>query len=185
MKFVKALVLLFLFFPIGVGAVGVSVSPSSLEVLYPDKQDLELVIQNISLEPVSVYIYPDDYKKSIVASPDEIKLLPDEFGRISLSLDFSGEESGVKNTQISVVTKAIDKRSFNAASGLKIPISINIHQESWRWSAAAVFVVAFGSLFILAIIVQLIFILSRPRKKKHWYNLNFLSHHKKRNIFGK
>ncbi|PLX25699.1 hypothetical protein C0580_01830 [Candidatus Parcubacteria bacterium] len=184
-KILKILLFILLFFPFGVKAVGVSVSPSSLELIYPDEENSELIIRNISLEPITVYIYPDDYKEQIIVNPSEVNLLPDEFGRINLDYNFSQEKKAALTTNISVVSKAVDKRSFNAASGLKIPISININKQVWHWSAPAVFLVFFIGAFLLAMLIQLVFILIRPRRKKHWYDLNFVSHHKKRRFFGK
>jgi len=181
-KFILALSLLTA--PWRVWAVGVSVSPSSLDLLYPDQSQKKLIIKNISLEPIIVYVYPDDYKDNIIVSPQEINLLPEEFGQVSVDLDFGNKQTGVINTQISVVSKAVDKKSFNAASGLKIPLTININKEPWHWSAAAVFVFIFFGLMILIGLIQLFFWLKRP-KKRPWYQPNFLVHHKKNRFFGK
>lgn len=183
--FVKLLFFSLVFFPLGVKAVGVSVSPSSLEVIYPDKESSELIIKNISLEPITVYVYVDDYKEEIKVNPNEINLLPDELTRVNLDYSFSQKEKAALATHISVVSKAVDKKSFNAASGLKIPIAININKQVWHWSAPAVFLAFFLGAFLLAMLVQLTFIFTRPRKKRHWYDLNFVTHHKKRRFFGK
>ena len=175
---------LFWLLPIGSQALGVAVSPSSLEMLYPDKQTTSLNIRNISEEPVLVFIQVDDFANSLSVQPTELKLLPDEVGQIQLKGDFSNQPSSLQKTNISVISKAIDKRSFNAASGLKIPLTIYITKHYFQWSGSAVFVVVFLVLLLVALLVQLFFWLFKTRKKKkHWLRVDLSSHHKKKKIF--
>ncbi|RJQ35195.1 hypothetical protein C4566_01130 [Candidatus Parcubacteria bacterium] len=185
MSITKISILLFLLLPFSAKAIGVSVSPAAIDLLYPDDRATELVIKNISLEPIIVYIYPDDHKDKITVNPEELSLLPEEYGQINVAFDFSKEQNGVKNTQLSIVSKAVDKRSFNAASGLKIPLSININKEPWHWSGPAVFTVVFLGLLILVILLESIALFFKPRKKKPWYEPNFLLKRKKMKFWGK
>ncbi|MCD4760607.1 hypothetical protein K8R42_01795, partial [bacterium] len=136
--------------------------------------------RNISAEPIIVFISPDDFVENIIIQPSEIKLLPDEITQLKIQVYFPEEASGIKNTHISVVSRAIDKKSFNAASGIKIPLTVNITKEYFQWSGPVIFVVVFGGLLLLALLVQSIFELTKHKKKRRrWPDVNFLHHRRK------
>lgn len=137
-------------------AVGVAVNPSELEIVLPGDNQTTLQVTNISDEPVMVFISSDDFADNIITDPIEVQLLPEQVTQVRVVADFANTPAGVKKTNISVVTQAIDKRSFNAASGIKIPLTINIARSYWQWSGEAVFVLAFLSLFVLFFIIWLI-----------------------------
>jgi len=175
----RILIFLGLFWPLGSLAVGVSVSPSSLDVLFPDIRESYLTVTNISAEPVMVQIELDHFQENIKTEPSEVKLLPEEATKIKLRIDFNGWPTGLENTYLSVVTRALNKKSFNAASGFKIPVTVNITKSYWRWSGAAVFLIVFGGLLIIALMIQVIFSLFKlRRKKKGWLGTNFIFYHR-------
>ena len=150
--------------PLKTWAVGVAVSPSELQIVLPGDNQATLQVTNISDEPVMVFVSPDDFADNVITDPTEIQLLPEQVTQIKIISDFANTPAGVKKTNISVVTQAVDKRSFNAASGIKIPLTINIAKSYWHWSGEAVFVLAFLSLFILAFIIWIIHKLSKKKK---------------------
>lgn len=168
------IILIYLVWPACSQAVGVSVNPSSLQIIAPQFQDNKLTITNISPEPILVSIGPDDFGDYFKISPTETELLPQENVVVSISGDFSKIEPGIKNTYLSVVAKALDKKSFNAASGIKIPVTINIAKSYWQWSKEMVFVVVFVGLLVLALGLEIIFWILRSRKKKPKGHVNFL-----------
>lgn len=179
MRIFRLLIVSFFLLPLTCQAVGVSISPSTLDMVFPDVQQSELTITNISEEPVIITIQADDFSKNLIIQPQEVELLPQEITKVKIGGDFSGLAEGVKKTNISVITKALNKKSFNAASGLKIPLTINIYGQSyWQWSGAMVFIVVFASLLIIYFIIEILYRIFSRKKKKHWY-LNLLKRHKK------
>lgn len=177
-------IIFFFLLPVSSRALGVAVNPSSLEMVYPDKQTTSINIRNISEEPVLIFIQADDFVESLSIRPMELKLLPDEVGQIQLQGDFRGYSVGLQKTNISIISKAIDKRSFNAASGLKIPLTVYLTNHYFQWSGAAVFVTVFLGLLLFALLAQLFFWLFRAKKKKkHWLRVDLSSYHKKKKIF--
>jgi len=184
MKWLKTIIISFLFLPLAGQAIGVSVEPAEFDILYPSQNKNSFTVTNISSEPIIVSVYPDAFQDNISLYPNEIQLLPTEVTEVLINIDFSDQPTGVKSTYISVVSKAVDKRSFNAASGIKLPISINITESAWAWSGEAIFVMVFVSLMVLALLVQLVFLLWQAKKKKHhWRGTNFLLHKKKFKLF--
>lgn len=180
-KFFKIIFLFLFLFPLSVRAVGVSINPSELDIVLPATTIQNLNIKNISAEPIVVSVYMDDFIDQISAVPNEFQLLPDEVGQVKIIPNFDKQASGVKKTNISVVAKAIDKRSFNAASGLKIPLTVHIGQQYWHWTAGTVLGVVFIGLLLLAFIVEIFFFFIRKNKKrKHTFVHNFLHYHKKK-----
>ena len=180
MRFYKILfvVIFLIFLPQAVGAVGVSVEPAYLEIIYSSGKTTDLTITNVSQEPVIVNVFPDELIDQIQVYPSELNLLPEEVAQIKLSFDFDDREAGIKKASISVVTKALNKRSFNAASGLKIPVTIAIVPNKFQWQANTIFLTVFFSLLLLAILIQLIFILLRPKKKVLSKATDFVLHHR-------
>jgi hypothetical protein len=183
MKLFFTSLFLFIFFTSGAQAVGVAIDPAELDVIYHDKTSVNLKINNISLEPISVNVQADDLQEYISIQPNEFVLLPQEIMVINLALDFTDQNSGIQKTNISVISKALDKQSFNAASGIKIPLTVAIVAGAWQWNAGSIFLSVFAGLLFLALLVQAIIILSRPRKKHNFLALNFLWHHKKSKNF--
>jgi hypothetical protein len=179
MKFFKLLLFILFFVPLSARAVGVSVSPSSVDLLSPDFVDQKISIENISSEPIIVYVRADDFSDNINILPNEFELLPEQISLVKISGDFNDFSVGTKKTNISVLSKALDKRSFNAISGIKIPLSIYIDHEYFKWSGQAVFVVVFFGLLIALVFIKLLaLIFTRKTKKKRWLSINLLHHHK-------
>lgn len=180
MKWYKCLWLL-LFFPWSAQAVGLSVSPSTLDLLSPDISYQEIVVKNISAEPILVKVYADDFQDNISISPQEFELLPEQLSPVKISANFNSFSPGIKKTNISVLSQAKDKRSFNAISGIKIPTNIYINETYFNWSGPAVFVaVFFGLLFIWGLSRLFLIIFAKKPKKRGMFSVDFLFHHKKK-----
>jgi hypothetical protein len=186
MKFIFSCLLLLLLFPNISQAVGVAVEPSSLEFIYNANQSETLLISNISQEPIVITVQADDLADNINIQPSEFTLLPDQVSPVDLEFYFTDQQSGIKKTNISIISKALHKKSFNAASGIKIPVTIAIVIDRWQWNAATIFLVVFSTLLLLGLVAQIIFILWRPRKKHSFLSIDFVWHHKKgNNLFKK
>lgn len=180
MKWYKLFCLL-LFLPFSVQAVGVSVNPSSIHLLSPNISNQEIIVQNISSEPILVKIYADDFKDNIEISHHEFELLPNQVSPVKISADFGSFSPGVKNTNISILSQAKDKRSFNAISGIKIPISIYINKSYFSWSGPAVFVVVFFGLLLIWGLCRLwLVIFGKKSKPFRKLSVDFLFYHRRK-----
>ena len=179
MKFLFSCLLLILLFPSIGQAVGVAVEPASLEFIYDAGQSETLLITNISQEPILVTVQTDDLTDNINIQPSEFTLLPDQISPVDLEFSFSDQKSGIKKINISIISKALNKKSFNATSGIKIPVTIAIVFDHWQWNTATIFLAVFLGLLVLGLFMHLIFVLWRPRKKRSFLDLDFLLHHKK------
>jgi hypothetical protein len=179
--FFKLLLLSLFLLPLSVEAVGVAVSPSSVDLLFPDISEEKISIKNISSEPIVVRVYTDDFADNISIEPNEFELLPDQVSPVKISGDFDNFEAGIQKTDISILSKAKDKKSFNAISGIKIPLSIYISKSYFTWSGPAIFVVVFfGLLLILGLVRIIIIIFTKKPQKKSSALINLLIHHKKK-----
>jgi|GEM_PF-2459879 len=175
MKFLKIIIFLGLSFPLFTQAIGLSVKPSSLDLVLPSIHSKDLVITNISSEPITVNISADDFVSYITVSPNELRLLPDESSRVKIMANFNGVRSGVEQTNISIISRAVDPRSFNAASGIKIPLTINIVKKYWQWSGEMIFLAVFFALLMLILSAQLVFLIFKAKaKRSKWLPINFL-----------
>ena len=180
MKFLKIIIFLGLSFPVLTQAVGLSVRPSSLDLVFPNMHSKDLVVTNISSEPITVNIQADDFVSHIIASPNELRLLPDESSRVKITANFDDAKPGVEQTNISIISRAIDPRSFNAASGIKIPLTINIVKKYWQWSGEMIFLAVFFELLVAILSIHLVFLILRPKPKQPiWLPSNFLKLHRR------
>ena len=179
--FANLLICFIILFPLSSQAVGISVNPSSLDILYPSIREERIAVKNISSEPIVVYIYPDDFGDNIKLQPNEFNLMPDQLASIKILTNFDNFSEGTQKTNISVLSKALDKKSFNAISGIKIPISIYIAHTYFEWSGPAVFVLVFGVGLTILLLWQIVVKLF-PKKKKidKKMVINLLLHHKKK-----
>ena len=180
MKLFKLVFILFLF-PLSVKAVGLSVTPPSIDLIYPNIVEEKITVKNISSEPVIVGVYADEFSDNLNIYPNEFELWPGQIRPVRISGDFSSYSEGVKKTNISILSKAKDKKSFNAISGIKIPLSIYINGNYFTWSGPAVFIVVFLGLLIIFVLAHVLIFLFRGQPKKYkWPIVNLLVHHKKK-----
>lgn len=169
--------LLILCLPLPSLAVGLAVEPAKLELSYPQNKQEQLKITNISSEPIFVRIQADDLRDNIKVEPSEFNLLPEEIMFIDLTVNFSQQASAVQKTNLSVISQALHQNSFKAASGIKIPLTINTTKISsfWKWLILSVGLLVF---VVLIYLLWLVFIWFFNRKKHKFLDLDFLLHHK-------
>ena len=184
LKFILAFI--FLFLPLSGQALGISVRPAELEMIIPEKSSDYLIIKNISLEPITVSIYSDAFSQELKINPSELELLPEESARVQISFVGDKNRSGVKKTNLSLLARNMDQKKFNAASGLKIPLTIFMPGSSfnWTWLTIAT-LVFFGFLFLLAIVrfFYYFFQLKKRKKKNLWQKINFLGKYRQKKRF--
>lgn len=172
-KFIFSLFFFFLFIP-SVQAVGLTLSPAKIEVLYPAQKKAELIVTNISSEPILVKVYPDNLVKEILLIEPEFTLMPEAKTKIKIDFNFSDHKSKIYQTNLSVVANTLSASSFNAASGIKVPLSISIEPNKIKLS----FIISF--VFLVFLLIGIIFYYYRRKKAfLHRWHLDFLRLHKK------
>lgn len=163
-KYFIILILISSLYAVGVGAVGVGVKPSYLELTLPAGQvaEAKLNIYNVSLEPAQFKIYPDELKDWIKVEPADFRLEASEVKAVKIYI--TAKEDGKQATNLSVVATPLDKRQFNADSGIKVPVRLNISPGATRlWENIFVFMVLWY-LLCLAIICLVVIIVIKLRK---------------------
>lgn len=121
------------FFWPGLLLVGLAVTPSELKVVQtaPENSPAKLIVKNASREVSLFEVYPDDFESIIRASPSSFILEAGEEREVNIQNNFRQE--GQYRTDISVVARPIAASAFNAAGGMKIPLTVNVNQaSSWR-----------------------------------------------------
>lgn len=176
-QFIFSLIFFFSFIA-HVQAVGLTLSPAKIEVSYPKDKSAELVVTNISSEPILVKIFPDHLTKEINISDAEFTLMPEAKTKVEINFNFAPHKSQIYQTNLSVVANALSAASFNAASGIKVPISVSVTPPKTR-------LVLFSFLFIIIILLLITsFFYYQKRKSSvlHKLHLDFLRLHKKHRI---
>ncbi|MBU1131075.1 hypothetical protein KJ840_03005 [Patescibacteria group bacterium] len=154
-------------------AAGISVSPNSLFFSLPvnDKETKTLTINNISTAPQIYNLYSDELTDIITINPTIFRLEPGE--DINVSITVRPRQDGALATNISVVAEDIDRRKFNAAAGVKIPVEIiakdiasSFFQKNFFW-----FIITISLLIIAA---DVIIIIRRRRHLTFWQKIKQL-----------
>ena len=186
MKLKLFLAFIFLFLPLTSQALGISVQPAELEMIIPEKSSDYLTIKNISLEPITVDIYFDAFSQELKTNLSELELLPEESARVQVSFVGDKNKSGVQKTNLSLLARNMDQKKFNAASGLKIPLTIYMPGSSfhWTWPTIAT-LVFFGFLFLLVVarFFYYFFQFKKRKKKNLWQKINFLGKYRQKKRF--
>ncbi|HBT81541.1 hypothetical protein A2757_00515 [Candidatus Giovannonibacteria bacterium RIFCSPHIGHO2_01_FULL_48_47] len=120
------------------GAVGLSVYPKELRVsaMVGETANYKLNVKNPSGEVSLFEVYPDDLGAIVKVSPSSFILESEESREVSVRVTARGE--GVFKTNISVVATPVASASFNAGSGVKIPVEISVGlPNSWLASIIA------------------------------------------------
>lgn len=173
-QFIFSLIFFFSFIA-HVQAVGLTLSPAKIEVGYPKDKSAELVVTNISSEPILVKIFPDNLTKEINISDAEFTLMPEAKTKVKINFNFTAHKSQIYQTNLSVVAKALSAASFNAASGIKVPISVSVMPTK----AKLVLFVFLFIVVILGFITGIFYYYRRKNSLLHRLHLDFLSLHKK------
>lgn len=176
-KFIFSLIFFFLFLP-HVQAVGLTLAPAKIAVSYPQDKSAELVVTNISSEPILVKISPDNWTKEIVITDAEFSLMPEAKTKVKINFNFSPHKSQIYQTNLSVVANALSPSSFNAASGIKVPVSVSIAPTKTR----LVLFIFFSILFICLLVISIFYYYRRKHSLLHRLHLDFLRLHKKHRI---
>lgn len=118
-------------------AVGISVSPKELKISAHANQTVnyKLSVKNPSGEVAVFEVYPDDLGMIIKITPASFILESEQEKEVNVQV--APREEGILKTNISVVATSVASSSFNAGSGVKIPVEITVG-ESEPWFAALI-----------------------------------------------
>jgi len=164
-----------------VEAAGLSVNPGSLSFTLKqgEADEQSFWVENISNKPALVSIYADTLNESFKFQPDTFRLDPKTRQKVFTS--FSIKSKGLFTTNISIVGQDLDRREFNVATGLKLPVKINVLENN-------TIVVLWQQIIILTIcglmvLLGLLMIVRHHRKKtlleKAEDKIDLLKHHRK------
>ena len=150
-------------------AAGVSVKPDKLSFIIRagEEEEKSVVVENISDRPVIYNLYVDEMEDQIFLAPANFRLEVGEKRQVKVKA--SPRAAGLFATNLSIVTQDLDRRTFNVATGVKVPLTLQVAPSTafvlTAWlSKTAVFSIP----ILLAAIVILAILLFR--KKKHWWD---------------
>ncbi|MBU1038916.1 hypothetical protein KKC17_01625 [Patescibacteria group bacterium] len=117
-------------------AMGLGVSPTSLTIAtnHQGLAKTELVISNPSAEVGLFTIAADEYADWFVFQPAELRLDPKSQQRVNLII--KPNKVGRYASNLSILAYPLDNRSFNAASGIKVPFNltvVNLPTSQWQY----------------------------------------------------
>lgn len=133
MRFKILIILLFvfsfLFFFDSVLAIGVGAKPSflDLELKVGQPEKTKILVYNISQEAGIFQVFPDQLNEWIEIEPNNFRLEAGENKEVKITV--LAKEDGRKTTNLSILAKPLNRRSFGALSGIKIPLRLNIEEK--------------------------------------------------------
>jgi len=159
--FTLLLVLLFLMVA-QTKAIGIGIKPSYLEVSLNEREKIttSLRVYNISNEPAQFRIYADELIDWLKITPTEFRLEAQETKVVKIEVE--AKDSGRRSTNLSVVGSPLNKSQFNADSGVKVPLRLDVGKSQNKilgnlftfmalWLGASVFIV----LLVIYIVLKL------------------------------
>ncbi len=153
----------FQFFSNSALAVGIGVEPSFLdfELKIGQIKTGKILVYNISQEPGIFQVFPDDLNDWLKIEPNNFRLEAGENKEVKIEI--KAKEKGRRATNFSVVSLPLDRRSFSISPGLKIPLRLNIKEESpiflasvvaavfqgWNWLLLGILVIYLIGFFLV------------------------------------
>lgn len=148
-------------------AAGVSVHPDKLNYIMEAKTEItkSIVVENISDRPVIYNLYVDEMEDQLFLAPANFRLEVGEKRQVKIKA--SPAYSGVFATNLSIVTQDLDRRTFNVATGVKVPIVLQV-------SPASVFILPAwleknSFILMIPLIILATYLMVLLRRKKHWW----------------
>ena len=146
-------------------AIGVGIKPSYLEVVIEEgqKQATSFTVYNISDEPAQFRVYADELKDWIVISPEDFRLEPQETKKIGVII--TPNDYGKHATNLSVVASPLNKRQFNADSGIKVPLRLDVQKNKKNILNNLFFFMVLWFVFSIFIVLLVIYIVLKLRNR--------------------
>ncbi|OGY82352.1 MAG: hypothetical protein A3F54_02265 [Candidatus Kerfeldbacteria bacterium RIFCSPHIGHO2_12_FULL_48_17] len=137
-------------------AIGVGAKPSHLEMNFANRntQTTEVIVFNLSDEAAALTIAPDELRDWITIEPTTLELAAQEHATVKVTI--TPQDSGQVTTNLSITAESLHKQGFNPASGIKIPINIQVQEKSADTVNLRLFISIGLGILALAIIVGMI-----------------------------
>ena len=151
-------VLCFLFPFYSISAIGIGAKPSSLdlELKVNQSKKAKILVYNLSQEAGIFQVSPDELGNWIKINPNNFRLEAGENKKVEITL--LAKEEGKKVINLSVLGSPLDRRSFSALSGIKIPLRLNVERQGsvflafisntvsqhWIWIAGILVIILIG-----------------------------------------
>jgi hypothetical protein len=125
-KYYRLLIVGGFFLPLVAGAVGVSVNPARLTIeAGVEEERTEIIIVSNPARDVAIFeIFPDEFETMVRVTPTSFVLESGDQKKVTVEV--SGKTAGRFETTLSVLARPLSESAFNAASGVKIPLSFEI-----------------------------------------------------------
>lgn len=134
-----------------VEAISVGVKPTKIQLeVYPGtSSETEILIFNTSKEPAWYQIYPDRFPGRMTISPAEFRLDAESSQLVKISI--KSFWLPWFNDNLSIVGRPLDMRGVPAASGVKLPITIQFKHRS-LFLTLALLVVFITAIFVIKLV---------------------------------
>jgi len=141
-----------LFFGHSTQAVGVGVKPKEIDLTVKIGRETvtEFLVMNVSDQPAIYQVYPDALEGEIKLGPSDFRLEPGGSQIVKASIIISGP--GRYSTNISVVARPLGATGLVAASGVKVPITIDSSGIPIWWLGVGVVLACLVIIFVLLLI---------------------------------
>jgi hypothetical protein len=138
-------------------AVGVGVKPKDLNLKIQAAQQTvtEILVMNVSNEPAIYQVYPDGLEKNIKIGPTDFRLEPGDSQIVKIIVKINNP--GRFSTNISVIGRPLANAGLAAASGVKVPIMVEVFGLNIYWFLLA-------ALVCLAVFFTLLLRNKQPKK---------------------
>lgn len=139
--------ILSLLLPTVIFASGVGVRPSTWEIVSKGEITQTFVVENTTAESLRYKFGSDN---EVTFSPAEVVLIPQEEQVVTAM--YTAEKN--EQFEISLVAESLEQGSLGIASGVKIPVTVDLHNSHDFSSYYSLILILIGA---LALIVLLIF----------------------------
>lgn len=119
-----ALACLFLVNPVYAIGLGVKPTEINLKVVIGKPTETELLVMNVTNQPAYYQVYPDAFADQIMVGPTDFRLEPETSQIIKVKIN--PKNPGRFATNISIVARPLDAAGLSAASGVKVPITLEV-----------------------------------------------------------
>lgn len=162
-------------------AAGLGIFPAEYlaQVTEGDLETFTIEVFNTAREPGMFHVYADEQIAWFVISPEQFRLDPDSSERVKVIVQPDAPGKHIVN--LSVVGRSLERQSFNAASGLKFPVTLtvaagNANELAWLH-------IIFGTAALATVVVGTALGIERKRRsrlEKITDTLDLLLHHKQK-----
>ena len=164
------LILLLFFFSFNVAlAAGLAVTPDNLyiETKVDKIAETSLMVKNISTKAALYSIYTDELADQIEIIPNLFQLMSNE--SMNVIIQAKPNNSGIQATVISVIAQDLNRKEFNAGTGVKVDLVIKaLAQDNVVRSIIKLWLL----IIITILVIIIVYLITRYRQRQSfWYKV--------------